>query len=65
MDSEAHLERVIDAISEEKDQLEAEIERLRALVEDAYFEGSDDSVHGYGRDWLGSKSAAALQPKEK
>ena len=44
--------------------LTAENERLRALVEDAYFEGSDDSVHGYGRDWLGSKSAAALQPKE-
>ena len=41
-----------------------EIKRLRALVEDAYFEGSDDSVHGYGRDWLGSESAAALQPKE-
>lgn len=41
-----------------------EIKRLRALVEDAYYEGNDDAVHGYGRDWLGSDSYSALQPKE-
>lgn len=44
--------------------LQIENERLRALVEDAYYEGNDDAVHGYGRDWLGSDSYAALQPKE-
>lgn len=44
--------------------LTAENERLRALVEDAYYEGNDDAVHGYGRDWLGSDAYAALQPKE-
>lgn len=44
--------------------LTAENERLRSLVEDAYYEGNNDAVYGYGRDWLGSDSAAALQPKE-
>lgn len=45
-------------------RLQGENERLRALVEDAYYEGWDDAVYGYGRDWLGSDSAAALQPEE-
>lgn len=45
-------------------RLTAENERLRSLVEDAYYEGNNDAVYGYGRDWLGSDSAAALQPKE-
>lgn len=44
--------------------LTAENERLRALVEDAYYEGNNDAVYEYGRDWLGSDSAAALPPTE-
>lgn len=46
---------------------EAEIERLRALVKDAYEEGWDDGVYGSETDdgnWLASVSRAALQPKK-
>ena len=44
-----------------------EIERLRALVKDAYEEGWDDGVYAVETDggcWLASASRAALQPKE-
>jgi hypothetical protein len=47
--------------------LTAEIERLRALVKDAYEEGWDDGVYAVETDggcWLASISRAALQPKE-
>lgn len=60
-----HFEREWYLSGDQIASLTAEIERLRSLVEDAYYEGNNDAVYGYGRDWLGSDSAAALQPKEE
>jgi hypothetical protein len=52
---------------EEADRLEAENERLRALVKDAYEEGWEDATcqpMGFDANWNYSKTRAALQPKE-
>lgn len=50
----------------EADRLEAENERLRALVTSAYSEGWEDSKGWRTRDmcWEQSNTRAALQPKE-
>ena len=73
MDSEAHLERVIDAISEERDQLQAENERLRNDLRD-WAECASVSVTMEGPRLMGWNPSAlnrclakyeALQPKEK
>jgi hypothetical protein len=52
------------------EQLQAEIERLRALVEAGYAEGWNNAVDEYFRGadlsdcWASSDTRAALQPKE-
>lgn len=49
------------------EQLQAEIERLRALVETGYEEGWEDATcqpMGFDANWNHSKTRAALQPKE-
>jgi len=55
------------------EQLQAEIERLRALVETAYREGFRDEWNFFDKDfidevengWNLSQTRAALQPKEE
>jgi hypothetical protein len=53
----------------ENEDLKAEIERLRALVEDAYVEGYfekgiDGDFPPSFECWSSSKACAALQPKK-
>ena len=45
--------------------LEAEIERLRALVEDAYYEGAEECRDSGEWCWDRSESAAALNPAHR
>lgn len=48
------------------EQLQAEIERLRTLVKDAFEEGfieAREDIH-FERTWRCSNTRAALQPKE-
>jgi len=52
--------RTVEQLQAQIASLTGEVERLRALVETAYWEGWTDD----GRSWLRSESRAALQPKE-
>jgi hypothetical protein len=64
---EDRLQQREDRLSTKNADLKAEIERLRALVEEAYEEGWDSARYGSRTDdddWLTSNARAALQPKE-